>query len=133
MPKLNQIIAVSAGKKSQAQKAITEAYQSLQKPALLDGISRTYKPKDDEGEQLPAEKKQVQLRVKDATRAVTATLTELFDIVATQDDANCRAKANVVVDGRTIVSDVPVTTLLFIEKQLVDIHTFVEKLPALDP
>jgi len=133
MPKLNQIIAVANGKKTQAQKAITEAYQNLQKPALLDGISRTYKPKDDEGEQLPAEKKQVQLRVKDATRTVTAALTELFDIVATQDDANCRAKANVVVDGRTIVSDVPVTTLLFIEKQLVDIHTFVEKLPALDP
>lgn len=30
MPKLNQIIAVSAGKKYQSQKTITEAYQNLQ-------------------------------------------------------------------------------------------------------
>jgi hypothetical protein len=133
MPKLNQIIAITAGKKSQAQKAITEAYQNLQKTTLLEGISRAYKPKDDEGEQLPPEKKQVQLKIGDAIRTVVAALTDLFDVVATQDRANCQAKANVVVDSTTILKDVPVTTLLFLEKQLVDIHTFVEKLPTLDP
>ena len=35
--------------------------------------------------------------------------------------------------ARPVLKDVPVTTLLFLEKQLVDIHTFVEKLPTLDP
>lgn len=133
MPKLNQIIAITAGKKTQAQKSITEAHQNLQKSGQLEGISRNYKPKDDEGEQFPAEKKQVQLKVKDGIRTVSASLTELFDVVATQDYANCHAKASVVVDGQVIVKDVPVTTLLFLEKQLVDIHTFVEKLPTLDP
>jgi hypothetical protein len=133
MPKLNQIIALSAGKKALAHKAITDAYQTLQKPAMLDGISRTYKPKDDEGEQLPAEKKLVQLKVKDSIRSIVGALIEMFDIVATQDFANCQAKANVVVDGQAVLKDVPVTHLLFLEKQLVDIHTFVEKLPTLDP
>jgi hypothetical protein len=133
MPKLNQIIAVAAGKKSQAGKAITEAYQSLQKTTLLEGISRTYKPKDDEGEPLPPERTLVQLKVWDALRGVAASLTELFDVVATQDAANCKAKANVTVDGTAVLRDVPVTTLLFLEKQLVDLHTFVEKLPTLDP
>jgi hypothetical protein len=133
MPKLNQIIAIAAGKKSQAQKTITNAYQGLQKAGLLEGLSRTYKPKDDEGEQLPPEKKMVQLKVKDAIRDVTAALTELFDVVATQDAANCQAKASVVVDNVVVLRDVPVTTLLFVEKQLVDLHTFVEKLPTLDP
>jgi hypothetical protein len=133
MPKLNQIIALTAGKKSQAHKAITDAYQGLQKNSLLEGLSRTYKPRDDEGEQLPPEKKQVQLKVRDAIRGVVGSLTELFDVVATQDQANCVARANVVVDGATILKDVPVTTLLFLEKQLVDLHTFVEKLPTLDP
>ncbi len=133
MPKLNQIIAICAGKKAQAHKAITEAYQNLQKTGQLEGISRTYKPKDDEGEQLPPEKKQVQLKTRDAIRGVVAALTELFDIVATQDQANCLARADVTVDGVAVLKDVPVTTLLFLEKQLVDMHTFVEKLPALDP
>jgi len=133
MPKLNQIIALSAGKKSQAHKAITEAYQGLQKTAPLEGISRSYKPRDDDGEQLPSEKKLVQLKVKDTIRTVSAALTELFDVVATQDHANCQAKANIVVDGTTLLKGVPVTTLLFLEKQLVDLHTFVDKLPTLDP
>jgi hypothetical protein len=133
MPKLNQIIAIAAGKKSQAHKAITEAYQNLQKTGQLEGISRTYKPKDDEGEQLPPEKKLVQFTVRDSIRGVVATLTELFDVVATQDFANCQARAKVAVDNVTVLKDVPVTTLLFLEKQLVDLHTFVEKLPTLDP
>jgi hypothetical protein len=133
MPKLNQIIAITSGKKSQAHKTITEAYQVLQKGNLLEGISRTYKPKDDEGETLPPEKKLVQIKVKDTIRNVLASMTELFDIVATQDNANCEAKADVIVDGQTIVKQAPVTHLLFLEKQLVDMHTFVEKLPTLDP
>ena len=97
MAKLNQIIALSAGKKSQAHKTITEVYQALQKSGQLEGISRTYKPKDDEGEQLPPEKKLVQLKVGDAIRDVVASLTELFDIVATQDQANCRIKFQVPI------------------------------------
>jgi hypothetical protein len=131
MPKLNQIIALTAGKKSLAHKAITEAYQTLQKGGLLDGISRTYRPRDEEGEQYPPEKKLVQLKAWDAIRGATAALTELFDIVATQDFANCQARADVVVGGTTVLKDVPVTHLLFLEKQLVDLHTFVEKLPTL--
>jgi hypothetical protein len=133
MPKLNQIIAITAGKKTQAHKTITEVYQGLQKAAMLDGISRSYRPRDEDSEQLPPEKKLVQLKVRDAIHTFVDALTELFDIVATQDHANCQAKANVVVDKLTLLRDVPVTHLLFLEKQLVDIHTFVEKLPTLDP
>jgi hypothetical protein len=133
MPKLNQVIALTGGKKTQAHKTITEAYQTLQKTATLEGISRTYKPRDDEGEHYPPEKKLVQLKAWDAIRKVQESLAELFDIVATQDHANCQARADVAVDGITLLKDVPVTHLLFLEKQLVDLHTFVEKLPTLDP
>lgn len=131
--KLNQIIAVTAGKKSRNQKTITEVHHQLQKSALLDGIARTYRPKDEEGEKFPPERKHVQLKVKDAVLKVKQELAELFDVVATQDYTNCLAKADVKVDGVTLVEKVPVTYLLFLEKQLVDLATFVEKLPTLDP
>lgn len=133
MPRLNQIIAVSSGKKSRAQKEITEIHHKLQKAAMLEGISRNYRPKDEDGEKLPPEKKLVQMRVEDALADAQETLTELFDVVATQDYANCSAKADVVVNGATILKQVPVTYLLFLEKQMVDMHTFIEKLPTLDP
>jgi hypothetical protein len=56
----------------------------------------------------------------------------LFDVTATKDWANCVAKADVAVDGTTILRDVPVSYLLFLEKQLSDLTTFVKKLPILD-
>lgn len=52
MPKLNQIIAVANGKKSQAQSELTRIHHTLAKGELLGGISRTYRPKDEEGERL---------------------------------------------------------------------------------
>ena len=132
MPKLNQIIAIQATKKSLAKDALTEVYQALQKSDLLSGIARSYKPKDELGEALPPESKLVQFKVDDGIAKITKSLIEMFDVVATQDWANCEAKADVVVAGKTIVKAVPVTHLLFLEKQLVDLHTFIEKLPALD-
>jgi len=133
MAKLNQIIAVEKSVKSKAHADLTEAHQQLQKPALLAGLSRTYRPKDDEGERLPPESTRVQVRAQEVIRKTSEVLTELFDIVATKDFANCEARADVVVDGEILLVQAPVTYLLFLEKQLVDLHTFVKKLPVLDP
>ncbi|MDT0264840.1 hypothetical protein RM844_00895 [Streptomyces sp. DSM 44915] len=132
MAKLNQIIAVEKGVKSKSYQDITAAHHQVQKPALLAGISRTYQPKDEEGEQLPPESTRVQVKAETVLREMAASLTRLFDVTATKDWANCAARADVVVDGRTIVPDVPVSYLLFLEKQLTDLHTFVKKLPVLD-
>ena len=132
MPKLNQIIAIQAGKKTQAKETLTNAYQQVKKPELLNGLVRTYQPRDDGGEPQPDERKQVQVKVNDLIRKVSADLAEMFDVVATQDWANCQAKADVVVDGRKVVEGAPVTHLLFLEKQLVDLRTFVDSLPVLD-
>lgn len=132
MAKLNQIIAVEKGVKSGAMRDLTDAHHSLQKPALLAGISRVYQPKDEEGEQLPPESTRVQAKADEAIRRTASIMTRLFDVTATKDWANCTAKADVTVDGRPILRDVPVSYLLFLEKQLTDLHTFVKKLPVLD-
>jgi hypothetical protein len=133
MPKLNQIIAIQAGKKSQAKETLTEAYHLLKKPELLNGITRTYQPRDEGGEPQPEERKQVQLKVNELIQRVSADLADMFDVVATQDGANCQAKADVVVDGKPLLPAVPVTHLLFLEKQLVDLRTrLIEAMPVLD-
>ncbi len=53
--------------------------------------------------------------------------------MGTQDKTNCIATADIIVDDRTILTEVPVTHLLFLEKQLEDLYTFTGKLPTLDP
>ncbi|GAA4080149.1 hypothetical protein GCM10022284_15220 [Streptomyces hundungensis] len=130
--KLNQIIAVEKGIKSKSHQDLTAAQHGLQKPALLAGISRTYQPKDEEGEQLPPESTRVQVRSEDVLRDTAATLTRLFDVTATKDWANCEARADITVDGRVLVAAAPVSYLLFLEKQLTDINAFVRRLPVLD-
>ncbi|MGW2837489.1 DUF7873 family protein [Streptomyces sp. NPDC001493] len=132
MAKLSQIIAVEKGVKSKAHQDLTAAHHGLQKPGLLAGLSRTYQPKDEEGEQLPPESTLVQVKAEDVLRDTATALTRLFDVTATKDWANCAARADVTVDGRVLVADAPVSYLLFLEKQLTDIGTFVRKLPVLD-
>jgi hypothetical protein len=133
MARLNQIIAVEKGVKTDAQRRFTDLHHLVLKPAPLSGIARVYQPRDDEGDQLPPESTRVQVRAADVLRQVSETLTRLFDVVATKDLTNCSARADVVVDDETILRSVPATTLLFLEKQLGDLHTFVAKLPVLDP
>ncbi|NGN68131.1 hypothetical protein G5C51_30055 [Streptomyces sp. A7024] len=132
MAKLNQIIAVEKGVKAKSQQDLASVRHGLQKPALLAGISRTYQPKDEEGEQLPPESTRVQVGAEQVLRDTAATLTRLFDVTATKDWANCTARADITVEGRVLVSDVPVSYLLFLEKQLADVAAFVRKLPVLD-
>ncbi|QKG18976.1 hypothetical protein [Actinomadura verrucosospora] len=132
MPKLNQIIAVEKGAKSRAQREIAEIGQRLQKTALLSGISRTYQPLDDDGESLPPESTRVQVTAEGTLKEVATALTRLFDITATKDWANCDARADVVVDGRTVLEQVPVAHLLFLEKQLTELAGLVDRLPVLD-
>ena len=57
MPKLNQIVAVVAGKKTRAEKEFGELNKAAQKPDLFVGLSRTYQPAEENGEALPAEQK----------------------------------------------------------------------------
>lgn len=133
MTKLNQIIAVESGLKTKAERDLTELYKKVQKPALLTGISRTYVPKDDEGDRLPSESTLVQVKVDEVLTEVSNSLERLFDVTLTKEEANAQARADVKVDGKVILSSVPVTYLLFLEKKLVDLVTFVNKLPTLDP
>ena len=133
MTKLNAILAVEKTAKSEGERTLTAAYQAVQKAPLLSGISRTYQPRDDDGDTLPSENEGVQLSVETVLNEVSKGMTRLFDITLTKDAANREAAADVVVDGTALLKDVPVTYLLFLEKKLVDFKTFVSKLPVLDP
>ena len=134
MPKLNQINAIVSGRKGEAEKVVTELYKLIQKEQLFAGRERTYRPIDEvNGQKLPPESQRVQQRADDLIRQARAKWTELWDLVLTQDTGNQQAKADVVVDGKTVLAQVPVTFLLFLDKQVNDLATFVSKLPTPDP
>ena len=133
MPKLNQIIAIEKGTKQRVFRFLSDTYKTFQKPALFNGLARTYSKKDDDGEDYPDESKRVQYDNDALLQEIADQMTELFDVTATKDWANCEAKADITVDGTTLLEGVPATYLLFLEKQLSNLKDEINKLPELDP
>lgn len=135
MPKLCEIIALTTSRKPEAQRKLTDLHQLTQKPPLFGGLHKTYQPRDEnDHETLPEERQQIQLRVAEVLKQAETALGNLYDLVVTQDAGNQKATADIVTaDGRTVAKDVPVTTLLFLEKQLEDLKKFYATLPTLDP
>lgn len=133
MTQLHQLIAIEKTAKAEANSAIDRTYKLVQKPDLFAGIARTYEPIAEDGQTLPSESTKVQYRADDIlANDLRTAWTRLLDLVATKDDANTEARGDVVVDGQNILTDVPVTFLIWLEKQLVDMRTLVSKLPTLD-
>jgi hypothetical protein len=130
--KLNQVVAAEKEIKQKVTMAVTEVHQISQKQVLFNGFEKVYEPLDEVGEKFPAESQKVQYRVSEILETLSRNFQELFDSTATKDFANCAAKANVVVNGEVLIKDAPIPFLLFLEKQLDYVKTFIQKLPTLD-
>lgn len=132
---LHQFVAVAQGHRKSAESLRTKIYQTLQKSDLYAGFERLYRPDVDESqnpEKLPPESKRVQHRVlEDLAEFVNASI-EAARTIATVDVGNTVAKADISVGTKTLAAGVPVSHLLWLEKQFCDLRTVIEKLPVLD-
>lgn len=133
MTQLNQLLAIEKGVASAAQRALTDVYHLAQKAVIFTGLSRVYTPKDDDGDRLPSESTRVQQTVAGLIRDITPRMIRWLNVEWEKDTTNMLAEADVVVDGATLIADAPVPYLLWLEKRLTDLRTFVEKWPTLDP
>lgn len=121
------------GRKSETEKYVTEQYHILKKKEVFNGFEKSYFPYDElNGEKLAKEQLKVQFDANTLINQASEKWIELWDLIATQDYANQTAHADVVVDGKIVIGNVPVTTLLFLEKQVNDLETFVSYLPTPD-
>lgn len=131
--RLNQIVAVERDVKKSAYGNLTKDHHLMQKAALVNGETAVYNPKDENGQQLPPETKLIQLKVEDELKAAAEKMIPLWDLTLTKDIGNKSTDAEVVLPNGITLGRLPVPTLLFLEKQLQDLHTFAAKLPTLDP
>lgn len=132
--RLHQILSLEKSVKGITEGEVTRAYHDAKRVALFNGLSRVYKPRDaDDRDVLPPEKKIVQLTAAEVLGRAIGAWVRRSDIIATKDLANQIARADIVIDGNTLMAQVPATTLLYFEKMLVDVRELVSKLPVLDP
>lgn len=132
MAKLNQVIAIEKGVKSDNYSALSRINKAAQKADLFNGFAKTYIKINEESEDLPPDTKRVQLTAQTVIKEAVDVLAELWTVEARREWSNTVAYADIIVDGNPLVHSVPVTYLLFLEKQLNDVKTLVSNIPILD-
>lgn len=132
---INQVVALERGKREGVAAQLTKLELNLRNPSRLVGQTRRYERLNEDGVEYPSESTLVQVRVRDQLLDLRQSMVELLDTVATRDRANCDARIDVILEGETepILRDVPVTHLLFLEKELSNLRKLVASLPTLDP
>jgi hypothetical protein len=128
------MLGVEAGVKQRANKRLGGLQRKLNMLPQMNGLTRTYRPiLDDDPEVLPPEQVRVQIHAEQVIKEVAETMVDLFDVVLTREAGNARATADITVGDVVVARDVPVTYLLFLDKQLQDLITILKAIPVLDP
>lgn len=130
-PRLSAVLGQYTDATKDASRKRDEAYHAIQRGQGWDGFSKTYSPKEEGGVQYPPQGKLVTMNALDFWNEFETAYGKIIDAAATKDYANTNAKADVVVDGEVFMEQVPAPFLLWMDHALVDIRTFLNKLPTL--
>lgn len=126
------MLAFEKDVRKRTQARMTDLHRDSQKADLVSGVHKKYQPLDDAGQRYPDERKPVHLLINDAIQGFSDAWQEETELVGRKEAANTEARADVVLpNGRVLAEAVPVGYLLFLEKQLQHVRTFVEKLAEL--
>lgn len=134
MTRLNQIVAIEKGEKSSVNKETAPLFHATKNSGLFAGLTKTYEPVEEDGEQFPDESAKVQHTVVELLSEFGKHSTRLLDIILTKETANTEASADVRVGDEVIIPQAPVSFLLQLEKYLQqEVKGLVTALPVLDP
>jgi len=130
--KLHQAVTIRKARKSTIDSAIVKVGAENRKPELFSGLIRRFEQAHQDEPAQPDERKGLQRTARAALEEYRQQYTELFDLEAQVEYANGHAKADVVVDGVKLLSDVPAVLLLHLEKKVAELGKLIDELPVLD-
>lgn len=134
MGKLHEILAVESSQEKTANNMIVESIKTLGKESLFSGMTRELHMFRDEDKVLEIpEKQELTTTVDENIDYLADYVSKYWDTVLQKDRANTIAKADLIVDGKTIASDLPATFLLGLESKLVKLRAAYEAIPTLPP
>jgi hypothetical protein len=144
MPERALTLGQVVGNLKQAREAGNRAGIALRnglKDQHVTGLNRTFTPDDDDQreqkrqlQQNADEYRAVPFRVMEQLAADAAVTANALDWALTQDVANCSAKADVIVNGTALLTQVPISHLLHLEKSFSEYKAVIlAQLPVLDP
>jgi len=134
MAKLHELLAVMADTTNAAQAVTTETSTVFaKKPDHFRGQSKTvnFFESSREGENT-VENKQMVTTVADKLDHAFKSIGRHYDALLQLEEANGRARADLIVDGTTILKDVPATFLLGMESRLKAVREMILNIPTLE-
>ena len=139
-PLLHEILSIEQDVKANAERARGQLVETFRtKQAHFTGMRRTYRPfsvdeasGEDGGEKLEAET-QLAKTVPEQLDLCLREVGKALDLGMQIDEANTRARADIVVDGEVLLADVPATFLLQLERRLKEVQAVLKEIPCFDP
>jgi len=135
MAKLHELLAVDRDLEQRAQKILAETIKVFKdKPALFLGGHKVLEMFDEgrQQEEAAAETHQeLTTTVPEKLQYASSVLIKYIDALAQKERTNQDAKADVKVEGKVLLADVPATLLLALESRLVAWRTMFDAIPTL--
>lgn len=126
---LGQIVGIHKSTKTAAQRDFDTIYKYFQKDSLFKGFTKIHTPEEGNLQQ-PATEQLVQANAYELLAKMEETLVNAFDVEATKDTADTNARANIIIGSNTILENVPVSHLLWLEKQFTNFVTVFRAIPV---
>jgi hypothetical protein len=135
MGKLHELLAVEADLEGAYKRIIEEALVTFtKKPDHFLGQDKILEMFDeDRKKENTTEHKEMVTTVPDKLNYVMEHVIRFYDALYQKELANTNAKADLIVDGETIATDLPATFLLGMENKLKFLRASYEGIPTLAP
>lgn len=135
MPKLHELLAVEQQLKTQSESTRAELKNTFDKKKHLFEEKRSSFVPNKEG-LLPASEVQsdIQSTVPQEFKWISGIMTKAMDTSYGVAEGNMLSRADVIMDdGSVVLSNVPATALMELEKRVSEIHELIKTAPTLDP
>ena len=133
MGKLHELLAVEADRKKASDRLVSESIKTFKKENLFSGSVKRTEMFDEDEVKISDEILKLETTVDENLDYSLNALVKYWDTVASKDSTNMDAKSDVVVNGKLLLSGVPATTLLGMEKKINELRNLYNAIPTLSP
>ncbi len=131
MAKMHELLAVEADAQGQFKNILAETKNVFGKGNLFIGHLRKLEMFEDDGVKHPEERAELTTTVATRLDYNNKAVVKYFDVLLQKESTNQVAKADVVVDGKTLAAGLPATFLLGMESRLRELRDVYVTIPTL--
>ena len=131
MGKLHELLAVEGDLQGAANRIVRETEHVFGSTGL-DGVTKTHEVIVEGEDDYPPESRELVTTVPERLAYTLESLTKVIDAAVSKEKTNTVAAANVMIDGETLLEEVPATALLNLENRFGELRKLIEKIPTLD-